>query len=149
MRHTVLLLALSVLLSTAACSTDSASPPEEVGSGGAAVWSVDLVRTLPGAQADYIRSIENNWAGARELARERGAVTSYRAFVAPQDTARGWDVILMTEYADSTAWANREDVFQAIFSSPEFVAVESARPSAEMRAFAAGGVTMKEFVSVP
>ena len=149
MRHTFPLPALSVLLSGASCSTDSVSPPSDTDRRGASVWSVDLVRTLPGSQADYVRSIEDNWAGARELARERGAVISYQAFVAQTDTAGGWDVMLMTEYADSTAWANREEVFQAIFSSPEFVEVEPARPSAEMRTFAAGGVTMQQFVSAP
>lgn len=113
----------------------------------APVWSVDLVRTLPGAQLDYVRSIETNWAGARAIARERGAVLSYRAFVAPPDTARGWDVLLMTEYADSAAYVNREETFQEIFASPEFVAVEPARPSAEMREFMSGDVVLREFVS--
>lgn len=132
-----------------------ACAPSHVGTGGPStaadtdtpVWSVDLVRTLPGAQMDYVRSIETNWAGARAIARERGAVLSYRAFVAPPDTARGWDVLLMTEYADSAAYANREETFQAIFASPEFVAVEPARPSAEMREFMSGDVVLREFVS--
>ncbi|MEP0547148.1 MAG: hypothetical protein ABJF88_09455 [Rhodothermales bacterium] len=113
------------------------------------VWSVDLIRTLPGAQADYVQSIETNWANARRLARTRGAVLSYRAFVASPDSVRGWDVLLMTEYADSTAWADREATFAAIFASPEFVGVEPARPSAEMRVFAEPGVTMRAFVSEP
>lgn len=113
----------------------------------APVWSIDLVRTLPGAQLDYVRSIETNWAGARTIAQERGAVLSYRAFIAPPDTARGWDVLLMTEYADSTAYTNREGTFQAIFASPDFVAVEPARSSAEMREFMSSGVVLREFVS--
>ncbi len=53
----------------------------------------------------------------------------------------------MTEYADSAAYANREETFQAIFASPEFVAVEPARPSAEMREFMSGDVVLREFVS--
>lgn len=112
------------------------------------VWSVDLVRTLPGAQRDYLASIEANWAQARHLAREQGAVVSYRALAAEPDTSRGWDVLLMTEYADSAAWADRETIFQAIFASPAFVAIEPARPSAEMRAFEAGGVVLRDVVAV-
>jgi hypothetical protein len=142
----------SVLALTVACLAacqQPVPPAEPVPTELESVWSMDLVRTLPGAQADYVRSIETNWASARRLAREQGAVLSYRALVAPPDSARGWDVVLMTEYADSTAWADREAIFQAIFASPEFVAVEPARPSVEMRTFAAGGVTLRPAVSEP
>jgi hypothetical protein len=113
------------------------------------VWSVDLVRTLPGAQADYLRSIETNWANGRRVARTRGAVRSYRALVAAPDSARGWDVILMTEYADSAAFLRREAIFEEIFASPEYVRVEPARPSAEMRVIMTSSVSMRMFVSEP
>lgn len=107
------------------------------------VWSVDLIRTLPGMQAEYLASIEENWAGARELAHDRGAVRSYRALAADPDEERGWDVILMTEYADSATWARREEIFQEIFATPEFVRVQPARPSTEVREFVASGVVMR------
>lgn len=54
--------------------------------------------------------------------------------------------MLMTEYADSTEWANREPTFQAIFESDEFVYVEPAMPSADMREFFIGDVAMRTFV---
>ena len=114
-----------------------------------AVWSLDLVRTLPGQQAEYLRNIEANWANARRIARERRAVLSYRALVAPPDSARGWDVVLMTEYVDSTAWANREAIFDSIFASPEYVRVPTARPSSELREFAAGDVALRTLVAGP
>ena len=113
------------------------------------VWTVDLVRTLPGQQAEYLRNIEANWAGARRIARERSAVLSYRALVARPDSLRGWDVLLMTEYADSSAWSQREAIFASIFSSPEYVRVPTARPSSELREFASGGVVMEALVSEP
>ena len=55
----------------------------------------------------------------------------------------------MTEYADSTAFAQREAVFEAIFASPAYVRVPTARPSAELRAFAASDVTMRALVAEP
>lgn len=110
------------------------------------VWSVDLIRTLPGMQTEYLASIENNWAGARKLACDRGAVLSYRALVADPDPERGWDVILMTEYADSAAWSRREETFREIFTAPEFVGVEPASPSSEMREFVASGVVMRGLI---
>ena len=54
---------------------------------------------------EYLLNIEANWAGARQMATDRGIVLSYQALAAEPDSARGWDVLLMTEYADSTAWS--------------------------------------------
>lgn len=113
------------------------------------VWTLDLVRTLPGQQAEYLRNIENNWASARNLAREQGAVLSYRALATTPDSARGWDVLLMTEYADSTAWADRETIFQAIFDSDAFSYVQPARPSAELREFVAGDMALRAVAAAP
>jgi len=141
-------LAIAVLILLAGCIE---APPEQTvptePETTTSVWSVDLIRTLPGQQAEYLRNIEANWAGGRRIARERGAVLSYRALVAPPDSVRGWDVLLMTEYADSSSWSQREAIFEAIFASPEYVRVPTARPSSELREFAAGGVVMKALVS--
>ena len=142
--RTLQLLFLLLLIS---CDADTAvEPPVSTAD---SYWSIDLVRTHHGQQENYIRSIETNWSNARRLAHLRGAVRSYQAFSAPPDSARGWDVMLMTEYTDSTSWAQREDIFQEIFESDEFVAVAPARPSSEMRSFAAGAVTMRAFVTAP
>lgn len=111
------------------------------------LWTVDLVRTLPGQQADYLRSIEANWAGARHLVRERGVVLSYRAFAALPNDERGWDVLLMTEYADEASWERREEVFREVFASPEFVAMTTSRPSSELREFLAAGVVLRPVVT--
>ncbi|MEM8488030.1 MAG: hypothetical protein AAF564_20935 [Bacteroidota bacterium] len=111
------------------------------------VWAVDLVSTLPGQQENYIASIKSNWANARRIAKARSSVRSYRAFAAAKDSTRGWDVMLMTEYADSTAWSNREPIFEAIFASEEFVFVEPGSPPAEMRTFFVSDVAMKHFVN--
>ena len=118
-------------------------------SSGKPVWTVDLIRTFPGMQDEYLRNIEVNWAGARAMARERGVILSYRALAAEPDSIRGWDIILMTEYADSTAWANREEAFKAIFDAPDYVRFEPSRPSAELREFTAGGVVTHSVAPPP
>ena len=143
-------LAIAMLLLVAGCleAPSEQAVPVEQGTTNS-VWTVDLVRTLPGQQAEYLRNIEANWAGARRIARERSAVLSYRALVARPDSLRGWDVLLMTEYADSSAWSQREAIFESIFSSPEYVRVPTAQPSSELREFASSGVVMEALVSEP
>lgn len=149
MRRPVLAYAVGLLTMLSACRTAGQRPLGSPDSQSASVWSVDLVRTLPGAQMDYMRSIETNWANGRKVANARGAVLAYRAFVAPPDSARGWDVLLMTEYADSASYLRREAIFESIFASPEYVRVEPARPSQAMRTFSATNVPMRIFVSQP
>jgi hypothetical protein len=96
---------------------------------------LDLVLTRPGQQAEYLRGIRANWAGARRLVVEHGDVRSYQAFAATPDSARGWDVVLLTEYRDSSAFARREATFQEIFRDPRYVAgrVATALPSDQLR----------------
>jgi hypothetical protein len=110
---------------------------------GQSVWSVDLIRTLPGQQGEYLHSIEANWAGARKIALDQDAILSYRALVAEPDSLRNWDVLLMTEYSDSTAWNQREEIFASIFASPDYTAVPTSKPSSELRAFESTGIVMK------
>ena len=127
--------------------TESTTATAEPAANPESVWTVDLVQTLPGMQAEYLANIQANWSGARALAVGRGDVLSYRALVTPPDSLLGWDVMLLTEYADSAAWRNREAIFEEIFASPEYVRVEPARPSAELRRFATSAVSMTEVAS--
>jgi hypothetical protein len=149
-RSLVTLGSVVTLVVAIGCSSASRpADPEPEPPPSASVWSIDLVRTLPGGQADYVRSIGTNWASARKLGVDRGALRSYQAFVAAPDSSRGWDVLLMTEYADSATFAQREAIFEEIFDSREFVRVEPGRPSAEMRVIEIGSVAMKAFVTTP
>ena len=133
------LLVLSIALSAFTMSAHAQSDNENDKS----VWSVDLIRTLPGMQDEYLRNIEANWAGARHLALDRGVIKSYRALASEPDSARGWDVMLITEYTDTASWERREEAFREIFDSPEFVRLEMAVPNSEMREFVGGGVVMR------
>ncbi len=131
----------------AACAGEAPPPATTSTTRTESFWAVDLVRTLPGAQDDYLASIRANWSNARRIAKARGTVISYRALATQPDSVRGWDVLLMTEYADSASWQDREEIFRAIFESPEFVAVAPARPSDAMRTFEAGDVMLREVIS--
>ena len=106
-----------------------------------------VMTTTAATDVTDIESIKTNWANARRIAKARGSVLSYRAFAAAKDSTRGWDVMLMTEYSDSTAWSNREPIFEAIFESEEFVFVEPGSPSAAMRTFFVSDVAMQHFVN--
>ena len=77
----------------------------------ASVWAVDFVKTKGGRQADYLQFIEQNWAQARAFMKEKGIVSNYQVLSLSQNQAAEWDVLLMTEYKDSSAYEKRETVF--------------------------------------
>ncbi|HEX8564728.1 MAG TPA: nuclear transport factor 2 family protein [Pyrinomonadaceae bacterium] len=77
----------------------------------ASVWAVDFVKTKGGRQADYLQFIEQNWAQARAFMKEKGIVSNYQVLSLSQNQAVEWDVLLMTEYKDSSAYEKREAVF--------------------------------------
>jgi L-ascorbate metabolism protein UlaG (beta-lactamase superfamily) len=81
-----------------------------------AVVAVDLMRTRPGEQVDYLRFIELNWATARETAVARGAVRDFEVLSREPD-GESWDVMLRTTYVDEAAWAAREEIFAEIFEA--------------------------------
>lgn len=144
------LCSLATVVLVGACQAPQLEPPLPAERDlSTSVWALDLIRTLPGQQAEYLRNIENNWASARNIAREQGAVLSYRALAATPDSTRGWDVLLMTEYADSAAWTDREAIFQAIFDSPEYERVPTARPSSELREFFGDSVVLQAILDEP
>ncbi|HEX9927392.1 MAG TPA: nuclear transport factor 2 family protein [Pyrinomonadaceae bacterium] len=75
------------------------------------VWAVDFVKTKGGRQADYLQFIEQNWAQARAFMKEKGIVSNYQVLSLPAAHAVEWDVLLMTEYKDLSAYEKREAVF--------------------------------------
>jgi hypothetical protein len=85
--------------------------PVNVFAQSASIWAVDFVKTKGGRQADYLQFIEQNWAKARAFMKEKGIVSNYQVLSLPAAQAAEWDVLLMTEYKDSSAYEKRETVF--------------------------------------
>lgn len=76
-------------------SPDSRSHPS--------VWTDGFVYLKPGERERYFRFLEANWAQARGHGVVGGLIRSYRVLVAP-DTTSGWQVMLLTEYTDASAF---------------------------------------------
>lgn len=105
---------LLAVLSLAACASPSptAAPTDTV-------FAVDFMRTLPGEQADYLRSLRLNWMRARDAAADEGFVIRSEVLVR-EPRADDWDVMLITEYASREAYDDRETLFARLFDRPEF-----------------------------
>ncbi|MFT5142484.1 MAG: hypothetical protein ACI80V_000769 [Rhodothermales bacterium] len=129
-----LLIAFTLLASCEPPNHDVQIDPTE------SVWAVDLINILPGGEEEYVGNIQNNWAQARDIALRTGDLVSFRALITRPDSTREWDLILMTEYADSGRWDDREAIFNRIFESAEYQHIPTARPGSELREFIESGV---------
>lgn len=114
---------------------------------GQTVHAIDFVRTFPGEQADYLRFIELNWAAARAVAQEEGAVVGYEV-LAREPQGEDWDVMLVTEYASEEAYAQREEIFADLFERPELAIkpIDGKGPR-DMSEFVAGGVEVRRVLA--
>lgn len=79
------------------------------------VWVVDFVKTKPGQLTNVLTYYQQNWAKARQYALKEGYIASYNLLVTPADSVAGFDLMLLTEYPDSTAYKQSEAHFQQIF----------------------------------
>lgn len=82
------------------------------------VLAIDFLQTHPGEQADYLQFITLNWAVARAAAQKEGLVVDYQV-ISREPNAGRWDVMLLTEYANEAAYAQREEAFAKLFERPE------------------------------
>ena len=76
------------------------------------IWVVDLVKVKNGNHAEALYYFEHNWKLFREKALEKGHIRSYQLLTGLQPG--DFDIMLATEYADSTMLHNSEANFAPI-----------------------------------
>ena len=78
------------------------------------VSQIDFVRIKDAGKAEALYFYENNWKVYREVALKKGYIKSYNLLTAKADSLADFDIMLVTEYADSTQFKNSEAHFQQI-----------------------------------
>lgn len=78
------------------------------------VWVIDFVKVKKGRQQEALYFYENNWKVYREIAKESRFIKSWQLLTTHPDSTANFDIMLMTEYADSVQMALSEDRFQRI-----------------------------------
>ena len=115
----IALTAVGACTRAAPSTTNRAVAADSPASRGPSVWSVDVMTVRTGERDSYRRFLDANWARARRTARDRGEIRSFHALFTPDtsSTGAGTQVILLTEYPDSAAYARREEIFQPILTA--------------------------------
>ncbi|HYH14271.1 MAG TPA: hypothetical protein VD794_03570 [Flavisolibacter sp.] len=79
-----------------------------------AILTMDFVKVKNGKHQEALYFYENNWKVYRDMAMQKGYIKSYRLVTTSVDSLANFDIILMTEYADSTQMNRSEARFQQI-----------------------------------
>lgn len=80
----------------------------------APVTAMDFVKIKHGRRAEALYYFENNWKVYRDAALKKGYITSYSILATPADSAAGFELVLITEYADSVQYNLSEARFEPI-----------------------------------
>lgn len=96
---------------------------------------IDFVKIKNDKRQETIFYYENNWKRYRDSALDKGMIKSYRIYTTVPDSAAHFDLLLITEFKDSSQYALREENFQKIMgtANPDGPKLMNNRKPAEFR----------------
>ena len=81
------------------------------------ISTIDFVKIKNDKLQEALFFYENNWKVYRDIALENGYIKSYKLLTTSPDTTANFDLMLMTEYADSSQFKLNEERFQQIIKA--------------------------------
>ena len=67
------------------------------------VWDITFVRTKPGMEFDYMKSLAAEWQKQNEELKKQGVILSYKLLYGSPANQEDWDMMLMVEYKNMAA----------------------------------------------
>lgn len=84
---------------------------------GSTVTTIDFVKIKNNRRQEALFFYENNWKLYRDIAIKKGFIQSYRLLSTTADSIADFNLILITEYADSLQYKLSEERFQQIIKT--------------------------------
>lgn len=78
------------------------------------IITIDFVKMIEGKEKQALYFYENNWKVYREIALQKGFIKSYKMLFTNADSTADFQLMLITEYADSAQFKESENRFQVI-----------------------------------
>jgi hypothetical protein len=78
------------------------------------VWAISTVRTSPGFDNDYLRSLATTWRRVNDEAKKQGLIQSYRIFSGNASGPDDWNLLLMVEVKNWAALDGIDEKLEAI-----------------------------------
>jgi hypothetical protein len=67
------------------------------------VWDITFVRTKPGMDLDYLKSLAAEWQKQNVELKKQGVILSYKILSGSPANQEDWDLMLMVEYKNMAA----------------------------------------------
>ena len=83
----------------------------------ATITTIDFVKIKDKKQQEALFYYENNWKVYRDIALAKGYIDAYQILSTSADTTANFDLMLITEYADSMQFKLSESRFQEIIQA--------------------------------
>ena len=80
--------------------TGSSSAPYTEG----AVWDITMVKTKPGLDDDYLKSIAQTFKGVMEEQKKQGIIMDYKVLLGDSADRNDFNILLMIEYKNMAAF---------------------------------------------
>jgi hypothetical protein len=87
------------------------------GQSGTTIITIDFVKIKNNKRQEAQYFYENNWKVYRDIALKNDYIKSYKLLTTLADSTANFDLILITEYADSSQFKLNEERFQQIIKS--------------------------------
>lgn len=84
---------------------------------GQSILIMDFVKVKNDRFDEALYYYRNNWKLYRDIALEKGYIKSYRLERAKPDSAKTFDLVLITEYEDSVQFNKSEENFRGIITT--------------------------------
>jgi hypothetical protein len=81
------------------------------------ITTIDFVKIKNNKRQEALFFYENNWKVYRDIALKNDYIKSYKFLTTSADTTANFDLILITEYADSLQFKFNEERFQQIIKA--------------------------------
>lgn len=88
------------------CTTQKISVPY--------ISTIDIVKCSEALEKEALYYYEQNWKAFRAAALDKGFISGYQLLRTPTDSTSHFNLILITEYPDSTSYSQLEENFQSV-----------------------------------
>jgi hypothetical protein len=80
------------------------------------VWTMEILKVLPGQFGPTLGYLDDNWMRVREKAKRQGAVLSYHRIAEGSDPEGEPNIVLLTEFKNQATCDTREALFVSILN---------------------------------
>jgi hypothetical protein len=78
------------------------------------VWTITMVKTKPGMDDDYLKTLSKIYKATNEEAKKQGLILDYKILLGDASTPQDFNILLMEEYKNMAALDNLRDKIDPI-----------------------------------